>query len=581
MKTNINAGVNQMKNHKREIFLLFFVLFFLDFPAYCAGGLFNAFNQSPQMKQVLDVTLKALEAAKDVGIATAKAIDETRKQITDALVNSINEMIEGQKREMDALKAEIATLESKYELHKTKKVEILKNKLEKDTLSEEEDKSIDREEPCKRLLTNIQELKAKLAKIELAHAESQKQLQEAKQKVAMAVEKVSTEAALTYVKTMGKAHVAQKQEAVRQQGEMERLKYLTSVLQDPKAMGKTAAGLGLVTLAIAVAAYGTFLVGKKIEQKWLTPKVFHTVSVGMFGIRNSKPPSRMHLFVAPPETKENVKRLFNILGKVVREGGNLPNIIFYGPPGTGKTFLATELALHLGFEYAITSGADLGQLDEMKQREQLAHIFSWSDTLKDSGTKLVIVFEEIDGVAPERRRTDITQGQKASLNLMLDRIKEKRNPAFMVIGTTNLLELVDGAFLARCMLIPVLAPGEAEREQLLMNYIGELVKDGIIRISQTNAQEFAKKYSKDEWTAGFTGRDIQDIALTLADITPKGNAVNIKQADIELAKKIEADKTRFKIEKQKQQHGMSSYYGVEPKQPSQPTAAPLQPSQGG
>ncbi len=120
-------------------------------------------------------------------------------------------------------------------------------------------------------------------------------------------------------------------------------------------------------------------------------------------------------------------------------------IIFYGPPGTGKTLFAKAIASEINASIQIVSGPEIKSRWHGASEEKLRKIFF--EARKNAPS--IIVFDELDSIAPSRGMYDNSSGVEHSIvNQLLTELDGFRSDELVIfIGTTNFLDSIDPALL--------------------------------------------------------------------------------------------------------------------------------------
>ena len=183
-----------------------------------------------------------------------------------------------------------------------------------------------------------------------------------------------------------------------------------------------------------------------------------------------------------------------------------PGIIAYGPSGTGKTFLGYALANHMST--AMETSVPCLQIRENnitesalgESSDNLAMVFDWARTVQPA----VIIFDELDAIAPSRKEDNMNQGYRSIVNTLLTFMTEIKDEDVFCYGTTNLLGNIDSAITSshRFDTMRVGRPDQAARADIFRHYLSKREVD----MNDINCIKLAGK------TEGFTGSNIEDVA---------------------------------------------------------------------
>jgi transitional endoplasmic reticulum ATPase len=161
--------------------------------------------------------------------------------------------------------------------------------------------------------------------------------------------------------------------------------------------------------------------------------------------------------------------LFEAVGAAAKPSG----VILAGPPGTGKTLLARALAGECGAHLEVVSGPELLSPYVGATEQALREVFERASR----HTPSLILFDEIDSIAPSRSTADAhhQQSMVAQLLALLDGL-ESRDGVF-VLATTNRPKAIDAALRRPGRFDRVVwmkLPDEAGRAAVLRHYLKPL-----------------------------------------------------------------------------------------------------------
>lgn len=129
-----------------------------------------------------------------------------------------------------------------------------------------------------------------------------------------------------------------------------------------------------------------------------------------------------------------------------KRGARKPKgILFYGPPGTGKTLLAKIIAQEADADFVPITVADIGSKWYGESENLMQRVFDSANERAMLGRKVVIFFDEIEALAPQRQ--ELTHETTAAvLSIILQNMDGmKSNPNVTVIAATNMPERIDPA----------------------------------------------------------------------------------------------------------------------------------------
>ena len=201
--------------------------------------------------------------------------------------------------------------------------------------------------------------------------------------------------------------------------------------------------------------------------------------------------------------------LFEAVGVSPRPGG----IILAGPPGTGKTLLARAVAGECGAHLEVVSGPELLSPYVGATEQALRDVFERAAKHAPS----IILFDEIDSIAPSRSTADAhhQQSMVAQLLTLLDGL-ESRN-GISVLATTNRPRSIDSALRRPGRFDRVVwmkLPDATGRAAILRRYLNPLRLDPCIELDRYATQLASM-------TDGASGADLEYLCQTAARICVK------------------------------------------------------------
>jgi transitional endoplasmic reticulum ATPase len=172
-------------------------------------------------------------------------------------------------------------------------------------------------------------------------------------------------------------------------------------------------------------------------------------------------------------------------------------VLLYGPPGTGKTLIARAVASEVEAEFIHVNGPEIMQKFYGESEARLREIFDEAQRKAPS----IIFLDEIDALAPKRIDVagEVEKRVVAQLLALMDGLMARGQ--VVVIGATNLPEMVDPA---------LRRPGRFDRE-IPINVPSRPGRLEILRI-HARGMPLAGDVDLDrlaEVTHGFVGADLQ------------------------------------------------------------------------
>jgi SpoVK/Ycf46/Vps4 family AAA+-type ATPase len=128
-----------------------------------------------------------------------------------------------------------------------------------------------------------------------------------------------------------------------------------------------------------------------------------------------------------------------------KHGAKRPKgILLWGPPGTGKTILAKALAGEIQAEFLEFSVTDILTKWYGESPQNTQRLFDRANELAEEGKKVVLFFDEMDGLAPSRG--DAWEETRKIVGVILQNMDgSKANPNVIIVGATNRPEDMDEA----------------------------------------------------------------------------------------------------------------------------------------
>jgi transitional endoplasmic reticulum ATPase len=194
-------------------------------------------------------------------------------------------------------------------------------------------------------------------------------------------------------------------------------------------------------------------------------------------------------------------------------------ILLHGPPGCGKTLLARAVANETDAAFFSVSGPEVIHKFYGESERQLREIFEQAKQRAPS----IVFLDEIESIAPKRENVvgDVEKRVVAQLLALLDGLKDRGQ--IIVVGATNLPNLLDPALRRPGRFdreITIGIPDSQARLQIL-----EIHTRGMPLAEDVDLKKMA------EITHGFTGADLEALSREAAMIALRKI---IPQIDLEL-----------------------------------------------
>lgn len=127
-----------------------------------------------------------------------------------------------------------------------------------------------------------------------------------------------------------------------------------------------------------------------------------------------------------------------------RFGVPVPNgFLFYGPPGCGKTFIASAIAHRIDYDFMEIKTSDLASVYVHGTQLEIKRIFDEAY----ERAPVVLFFDEIEAMVPNRQRSDVSHHYKSEVNEFLAQLEKVQRGEIIIIGATNHINDIDPAII--------------------------------------------------------------------------------------------------------------------------------------
>lgn len=145
-------------------------------------------------------------------------------------------------------------------------------------------------------------------------------------------------------------------------------------------------------------------------------------------------------------------------------------LLLYGLPGCGKSLIGRILAGETGLLCRLVIPSDMTSMWLGEGVMKIRYLFDWA--LKQSPCLLVI--DELDAVAPQRRETDMHTDEKRQVNELLAQLDRISGKGVIVVATTNYVRGIDSAIQRSGRFdikMPVFPPDINDRAKIFEYYL--------------------------------------------------------------------------------------------------------------
>lgn len=121
----------------------------------------------------------------------------------------------------------------------------------------------------------------------------------------------------------------------------------------------------------------------------------------------------------------------------------IKSLLLYGKPGTGKTYIANAFANEANAKFIKINMGEIASKYQGETGNRIKKIFD--DARRESG-KVILFWDEIDGVACKRGDSSNDKEKNSTLNVLLTEMSSSENDNIFMLFATNHIDLLDTAF---------------------------------------------------------------------------------------------------------------------------------------
>ena len=154
-------------------------------------------------------------------------------------------------------------------------------------------------------------------------------------------------------------------------------------------------------------------------------------------------------------------------------------ILFYGPPGCGKTMLSEAIAAQTDCDMYKMDVSKIGSSYINKSAINIAKAFDYlSDIAVKSEKPLLLFMDEMDSLLTKRSGSETSDNDETKVvNTLLQQIVAAKDNNIIIIGATNMYDLLDSAVKDRAkMQVYIGLPNDDERCVLISNKLNTFEK---------------------------------------------------------------------------------------------------------
>ncbi len=194
--------------------------------------------------------------------------------------------------------------------------------------------------------------------------------------------------------------------------------------------------------------------------------------------------------------------------------------VFFGPPGCGKTMLAEAIAAETGCDMYLLDLSKTGSSYVNGTVKNISQAFEYvKEQAKNSEKPVLLFLDEMDSMLKKRDGSDAGSSEDNKVvNALLPMLTQAKDNNILVIGATNMYDMLDNAAQRRIKLKCYIGlPNEKEITKLLENKLSSFKKGENLAKNEEALNKIAPKL------VGYSPSNINDMVDYASKIAYKNN----------------------------------------------------------